>query len=583
MSEVLSGSRSEDPRLAALKADPTRNNSLLAPEAMLQQLDDTLVWMAGNETFYFDVDGQKLQQDLPRFGLLSLILRTTPCYVYGHPALKNLCKTAFTDGLNIFICDDFLERLNKDVEASKGSDYGIELVLLHELNHKLFRHVDRFKGFTPDLANRAADLSINTRLQEAFPTYRWCKSLKEVGLGFRPGDVEKYTPMSEESIARELLNEDIKRRQEQQKDQKEGQGQGKGQPGKGQSGQGKGQPGQGKGQGQGNDPGDGEAQTEFGEDGDNHLIDPETLVNALEEAGLEDVVDRLGLPRSDQMDKLGEVKQQAEECINEAIQKSANQMNECGGKYPGAHIASAAHEYVTGMSRGKLSWRLRVRKAILGDGSRYRATYDVLAPIYYVQEVTDELGTELVLPVELPEKPDEVVLCLIDTSGSVDMKDVSAFVSEILELKTASSGNSDSAAEVVLISADTVLRGDPIEITDQNAPQLMSQGVEIFGRGGTDLETSIYQAGQLSLFKNKNISSVVMFSDLYDRCPSWDKLGLAEGCKVIFVAAPSTHSSHVEEFAKGVPYAEVVEIRPGGVVDFNLPSDTASTAKPKMR
>lgn len=574
MSDIAASPRSEDPRVAALKADPTRQNSLLAPEHLNQQLDDTLVWMAGNETFYFDVDGQRRSMDMPRFGLLSLLLRTTPCYVYGHPALKNLCQTAFTDGMNIFICDDFLERLNKDVENSKGADYGIELVLLHELMHKMFRHVDRFQGFTPDLANRAADLSINTRLQEGFPSYRWCKSLREVGLGFRPGDVEKYAPLAEESIARELLNEDIKRRQQQKEQEgqgKPGQGQGQGQAGQG---QGQGQPGQGQpgqgGQG-GGEPGEGEdGQQDFGGEGDDHLISPERLVEALEEAGLENVVDNLGLPRSDQMDKLGEVKKQTQEHIEEAIQRSANQMNECGGKYPGAHIASAAHEYITGMSRGKLSWRLAVRKAILGDGLRYKTTFDYPAEIFFVDEVEEELGTPLWLPTQLPHKPDEVVLCMIDTSGSVSTEDIQAFVSEILELKMAASGSSDAASEVILLSADTTLRGEPIEINEYNAHKVLSEGVAIAGRGGTDLEQDIIQAVKLPLFKDKQIRSLVFFTDLYDRPPRFENLGLPEGTTVVYVAAPSTHSSHVEQFGREVAdYATTVEINEGATIDLS--------------
>lgn len=231
-------------------------SSLMAPEDLEEHLANVLKWMRGPRS----VEGISM----PRFGLLSLILQQTPIYVYGHPALKQISKTAFTDGIHIFISDDLYDKLNEDVDTNP-STFGVEWVIMHEVMHKLFNHTRRLKHFPPNISNMATDLSINTKLVEGFPDLAPCRSLKETGLGFKPGDKDRWIHLSEETIAMELMAEfGLKKKrkveQEQQKqDQKNQQGGGGQQPqnegdgGQQQDGQsgGKGQqPGQGSGKGQ---------------------------------------------------------------------------------------------------------------------------------------------------------------------------------------------------------------------------------------------------------------------------------------------------------------------------------------------
>jgi len=56
---------------------------------------------------------------------------------------------------------------------------------------------------------------------------------------------------------------------------------------------------------------------------------------------------------------------------------------------------------------------------------------------------------------------------------------------------------------------------------------------------------------------------------LYDAPPRYADLGVPDGTSIVYVAAPSTHSSHIEEFARAVEsYARVVEIQSGQEVDL---------------
>ena len=518
---------------------------------------------------------------VPRFGVLSLICRQTPMYVYNHPALLNICQTAFTDGVHVYIAEGFYEKLLKDVRESKGADYGIEPLILHELMHKMFDHVGRLRQFTNEIANRAADLSINSKLRAAFPEMEWCASLRETGLGFKQGDIEKYATMAEESIARELLATEIKQRQQGGGggDGKKGPGQpSKGPPGKGSPGKGKGDPGEG---GEGGE-GEGDDQ-EFGGEGDNHLVSMKDLIEALEDAGLEEVKELMNMPDSDEVEEIGRVQQDAEDRKQEAMQQAIAQANQCGGKYPGQHIVDAAAEYMKGFGKGKLHWKLALRELILGDGMKFRGSFETPSDIAFVDEVTDTLGTPLYLPVELAHKAEEAVLVLIDTSGSVSSQDIRAFLTEIFELKTASENMGDSASEVFVISADTVMRGEAIEINDENVDELMDQGMKIFGRGGTDLGHSLKTAMSLPLLKERNIRSVIYCTDLFDTPPRYKDLGIPDGTSVIYVAAPSTHSSHIDEFAKEVEsYARVVPIREGLEVDLEDTQSMNVSQRSKM-
>lgn len=569
---------------AAVENADNDKTSLLASFEIEEMLDDVRLFMTGDQMFQ--------GVPLPRFGVLSLLMQQTPVYCYNHPALRKICKTAFTDGIHVFICEDFYRRLEKDVTDSKGQEFGIEPLVMHELMHKLLNHTNRLRQFGPIIANKAEDLSINTKLQLGWPEMKWCKSLRETGLGFKAGDIEKWSPLAEETIARELLNQELKKRQQEQNGQGKGQPQpGQGQPDpNGQPGQSGGQPGQGQpdpngqpqqGGGQGEEPTD-----EFGGDGDIHTVTPEELIKTLEDAGLDGVIEKLGLPKSTDVEKIGEMKEEAMMRQIEAIQKAAAQMSQNGGKYPGGHIVEAAADMVRGFSKGKLSWRLALREALIGDGQRWQYNDEEPGDPYYVEAYKEAAGVEFYIGQDLPHKPQETVFCLIDTSGSVNQEDIRAFLNEIFELKTATGGFSDAASEIIVMSADTVLRGEPIEITDTNVDELMGQGVKVFGRGGTDLGTSARQALALPMFEDKNIKAFVYFTDLYDTPPRFQDLGLKDGTAVVYVAAPSTHSSHCEEFARAVEdYARVVEIDEGAEVnlteDFKDSPVSPSRNKPR--
>lgn len=210
----------------AKQADLIRNadergrggSTLLAPLELEEQIEKIYKWMTSPQLVQHGTSGKQIR--VPRLGLLSLVLAKTPVRVYGHPALKRVAKTAFTDGVTIFLCEDLLDTLNDDQRANPTT-YGAVWVLMHEAMHVLRNHAIRsaMKKFPADVANIAADYLINTQLDEGFPDISPCPSIRNFALGFKTGDKERYMHLPETVIAMQLMAErkmNKKRKQEEQ-------------------------------------------------------------------------------------------------------------------------------------------------------------------------------------------------------------------------------------------------------------------------------------------------------------------------------------------------------------------------------
>lgn len=544
---------------AGSSAEPEAPASLLSMEKpsneyIADQIQELKLW----------VSGDKMESGflVPRYGLLSLKMRNTPMYAYDHPALMKMSNTAFTDGVHIFIAADFMRQLNKESDATNNMEQGVEPLILHELMHMLMNHTRRLGQFPRDIANEAEDLSINAKLQLGFPEIRWVSSLREVGLSFRQGDVERYAKLSEETIARELIEKRQDPKNKDGKDSKDGKG-GSGKGGKPQSG-GSGKPQQGDGEG-----GEGGEQ----EWDNNHTVGLEDLIDTLNENGMGHILEKLELPEdSSDIEKIGEIEESVRLKDIDAIQKAAAQKAQMGGKYPGAHIVDSCAELVKGFTEGKLQWRLGLKNFMFGDGMRFRYTEAEPGDLYYIDPKEMGLNTEIFIGADLPHKPEEIVLCLIDTSGSVSNEMLKSFLSEIFSLKMENAGIGDTASEVIVISADTVVRGNAIEITEENAQELLEKGVGLSGRGGTDLGSDLRQTMALPIFKDRKISAVIFFTDLCDTPPK--KSDFPSNLPLCFITTPHTMS---EEFAKAVKdFARVYPIEKG--IEVDLTEDHLATA-----
>lgn len=560
-----------------------------ANDDMAQLIHDYLVFLRGQ-----DLKGN------PRYGVLSLLAIQTPIYVYDHPAFRKIANTAFTDGIHCFVDASFMRKLVEQEEASDGRQLGVIFLLLHELMHKLLYHVDRLRNYPPVIANIAEDMVINGKLIKGFKLDP-VKLLAEIGHGMKSEEADKYYKMAEETVAEMLLiqerqkkkKEEEQKKKQQQNQQGQGSGQGSGKSQKGnQQGQsssqgsssGSGDNGDEEGDsGEDSNKNDSESSNENGENGeysDIHHVTPEELIRVIEEEGLQDTVGKaLNLPRSDDVEAIGKKKDQAKLDTVDAIQTALSQAAKSGGDYPGQHIAESAADLVGGLERGKLTWKLSIRKHIMGEGLKLeRSDEEADIPWLLTKET---MGVEPWYSGSLiPHAPDETVVCLVDTSGSTSGGNMrKEFLQEALNLKKGVSSMGDTAREVILLSADTVLRGEPLIINEYNINKLQHEGVPIFGNGGTDFARCLKQTMELPLLKKKKVKSVIYFTDCCDFPPERKEFEefLNKGMKIVFITTPSMWN---EQWNRDVSsFAEVCCIEEGTQVDLEKKSINVNTRK----
>lgn len=588
-----------DPKTGEPLIDPRTGEAYPGPnDDMAELMHDYLVFLRGNTMI------DKGNSNAPRFGVLSLISMHTPIFVYDHPRFKKVANTAFTDGIHVFVDADFMRKLVDQENLSDGRQSGVIFLLLHELMHKLYYHVDRLKNFPPKLANIAEDMVINGKLIKGFKLEP-VKLLAEVGVGMKPEEADKYYKMAEEVVAEMLL---IQERQKKQNQQKQKQKQKGGSGGSGGSGgdqddqdqdqqenedQEENQKSKKKDKGDKDSSGDKE-QNQDGQGGDEneedeeyspiHHITPEELLDIIEEEGLEDTVGKaLNLPKAGDVEAIGKKKQQAKLNDVDAIQSAIAQAGKANGQYPGQHIAEEAAELVAGLNKGKIVWKLAIRKHFLGDGLKLKETDDEAAITWYLTK--ESMGVDpFYLGALVPQAPDETVLCLIDTSGSTSGGDMrKEFLSEALSLKKGVSSTGDTAREVVLMSADTVIRGEPLIINEHNVNQLMEGGVKIFGNGGTDFAKCLHQAMESPIMKKKKVKSVIYFTDCCDSPPRRADFEdyINKGVRVVFVTTPGMWN---EQWNRDVgQFAEVYCIEEGTTANLDKKQNEVNTNTRKNR
>lgn len=331
---------------------------------------------------------------------------------------------------------------------------------------------------------------------------------------------------------------------------------------------------------QGNE--DGEGDEEESEYSPIHHITPEELLEALEEAGLEGAKEALGMPDSDDVEALGRMKEHNKLNIQDAIQTANAQAMNCSGQYPGKEISKAAADTIGDLDKGKIIWKLALKKLFQGDGQKLFHSDDEAAIPWYLDK--DTMGLDpFYIGSPIPQAPDESVLVLVDTSGSTSGGTLrKEFLQEALGIKRSLSSLGDSARKVFIYSADTAILGEPVEVTDANLEKLKSDGVPIFDGGGTDFANCLNQALGAPVMKKEKIKAVVYFTDCYDAVPRREDFAehLENGVKIVFVTTPGLFN---EKWNQELTWAEVYCMEEGTKVDLGKDINDVDTNTRKNR
>lgn len=516
---------------------------------------------------------------VPKFGMYSLLARTIPVFAYDHPDMVKKWPFAFTEGKNVFISVPFMHAIMNGKDAFSGDPKlpiaktpstgknGLVFLTLHEIAHNMFRHFSRMTDLEPETRNIAQDLSINTRLLKDFVfspdraknILHPLPSVLAIGYGFKKGDIERYAGRSEEDIGRELMDELAN-----QVSMPSGQ-LGSGQGGNGQSSN-SAQPSSGSQQPDENSAGEDQGM------GTEHLVTPEELAKALKEAGLGHVVDKLNLPvnpdGSLNVQKANDLAQKQMIDLTNAVSKMEQIKRDIGeSRMPGAHSNACASQLLDKLNKPKVSWKNELKALTAGEaGQRLASTFNHPSDAYFIDPANMGMPNRLYLDAKVPAKPSMFNLVLLDTSGSMGESDLRESVSEVFGLVDSSSMN---APDLLFLQIDTVVRGEPIEITRKNADSLISKAIEIYGRGGTSLTEGINMALSSPAVVKKiksgqKLQSLIYFTDLGDTPPKKEDLSTRLPKKVVYMATPGNYNDYfaqsVSDYAKTISMGEKMEV-----------------------
>ncbi len=546
-----------------------------------------------------------------RFGVLSQLARRTPIYLYDHPRLGEICQTAFTDGVGIFIYADFFAKCVEQEQASKVNDtkFGVLPVLVHEMMHKIKYHNKRMKDIPHGIANRAQDRNINASYRKAFgkelPFIPMLTTMLEAGT---EAAAAKYEDMAEEIIGRQMVQEYEQRRKEiikehNKKKNKQGgssSGGGGGSSGSGQSDEfNPDDENQNNGGSQGGSDSsemDKELQDKLDKldeefMGDTHHITAEEMIELLEEEGLDNVARVLQYPTSkDDKEGLEKMLKDSDRSLDRALQQTLIEMNRLPSNvaYPGAHIAEEVASTVKQLRKNKIRWKMDFTNSIIGDSSKLKEEEDHTTPVFFLK--FGDGMEEIYDPALISQQNEDAVVVIFDTSASTQQGDLrEQLASEMLGIVD-SCQNTENAKEVFLLSGDTVLRGDVVPIHRGNIDLIRKEGIPLFGNGGTNIGNCINELMQSDLVKvqGKKIKHIIYVTDCEDSVPGADVLGEHAG-KFTFTVM-STRNCYSEKWDRELTWGKVVYIENGAQasLDFNerakeIEAQVKQTSKPTKK
>jgi len=185
---------------------PGQRTALLTDTRYLNLWAEALKFVRGND-----------RRGLPRFGLLTIMARRTPMFLYDHPALKAQAPTAFTDGSAAFCnLDFFIEMLME--ERDNPGKRSVAFVLLHELMHKAYDHCSRLTHLVTNkpawqVLGVAQDIWLNMRLLKGYdgvvewgPLVTGGEDRKPIW-GCSDEEVARYWGWTEEQIFKDIYGD----------------------------------------------------------------------------------------------------------------------------------------------------------------------------------------------------------------------------------------------------------------------------------------------------------------------------------------------------------------------------------------
>lgn len=315
---------------------------------------------------------------------------------------------------------------------------------------------------------------------------------------------------------------------------------------------------------------------------ENHIISNEDLVKMLNEAGLSKVGEKLGIQ---DLAASQESNDQTRSNIVSSISKAAEEMNRVGASVtPGAHLIHYAMAQMNDLFKPVLSIKMRIKEMIEESSNKMRFAEEEPWLLYHMDHA--ELGFDSAD--DIPYMGSNIIgsatrrplfVCIIDTSGSVSDGMLKRFISEAINA-VRDNGHGDSPPECIIMFADTVARGEPLEINEDNYQEYIKKGVPYGGRGGTNFTASTQNVFKLfeegERFHGRKLDGIMYLTDGFDNPPdqrmiedSAEKAGFKRLPPMMFIVPEICYNA---EFGKEISgYAELFKLKEDSLseIDFN--------------
>lgn len=276
---------------------------------------------------------------------------------------------------------------------------------------------------------------------------------------------------------------------------------------------------------------------------DHHVLDPEQLAQLFKDAGVSnETLEVLGY--DDLKAIAGDITSTKSNLVN-AINKASEDATRLGSRYPGAHLLHSARTDLKTLSKPVLSWQSSFRKFLeeAGRGIRHDDT-EAWTP-YFVDHRDMGLASADDIPYLgsiVPGKEERPLIFNVhDLSGSVTDEMALRFLSEAVHQGRSAGRN--QGMDCVNFFSDTVIRDEPLYITENNYRQILSRGLTYSGGGGTNHQAVLEHLFELVRpgargprrpYAGRKISAITLFTDLGDAPP--DPVGLLKKARACGMA-----------------------------------------------
>lgn len=318
------------------------------------------------------------------------------------------------------------------------------------------------------------------------------------------------------------------------------------------------------------------------DDSESHYMSPEALDEIFKRANAHNLSKTLGY---DTPEKIEKMRQDTQSNMEQAVRNAAEEMNR-NRSYPGAHMVNHAMRDLNEFRKPVLSVKKMIEKVFSMSIGKRKTAYDIMTPSIVSSVSPREMGFRSsgdipYMGSHIPVKPKKnLVMCIIDTSGSTG-NILHRLVGDAMQL--AKKNRHDTAPEIIMTFADTVVRGKPILINEKTVQSLLRSGVSAAGLGGTDFLAPLLGACKATekggSFAGRKLSHILYFTDGECHLPAREHLP-KDMPPVMFLVPESRYYKEFEDAVNASGWATVTYFGEDQVTQLDLESSARKTMRP---